>query len=152
MCIVDVDLHSVRQLVPFILAVFGLVVPDDHADAGSDEEVLLSESQLLADTLSVIRIEDACDSLDLTSLLHCLAVVAGIEGFHVDGVVYRLCIPQMQCVDCCSAKTEYRYVVRYRSYGVVVNVLVFHLTVFISSLYSAPESYDNRLKRFFSFP
>ena len=93
MCIVYVDLYPVSELIPLLCSITGFVLPDYHADSCGNEEVLLSETELLADTVCIIRIKDTGKSLYLAALFHRLAVVAGIECVHVNSVVHRLSIP-----------------------------------------------------------
>ena len=139
MRIVDVDLYPVRQPVPFICSVTRLVLVDYHSDTCRYQEVLLSQTELFAYSVCVIRIEYACDSLYLAAVLHRLAVVAGVESFHVDGIVYRLRVPEVERVDRLSAESDDRHIIRHRSDGGVVDVLVFHLSVFKRSFYLTTE-------------
>ena len=150
--IVDVDLNPVRQFFPLVLSVARLVLVYDHTDTGRDQEVLLSQTELLAYTVGVVRIENACDGLYLTAFLHGLAVVAGVEGFHVDGIVHRLGIPEVEGIDGLSAESDDRNVIRHRPDGGVVDVLIFHDSVFERSFDLTAESDHYRVIRLGMLP
>ena len=146
------DLYPVRQPVPFICSVTRLVLVDYHSDTCRYQEVLLSQTELFAYSVCVIRIEYACDSLYLAAFLHRLAVVAGVESFHVDGIVYRLRVPEVERVDRLSAESDDRHIIRHRSDGGVVDVLVFHHSILERSLDLAAESYHYRVVRLCMLP
>ena len=143
MCVVDMDLDVIRKLFQTFVTEFSLIFPHDLAKACRYQEILLTEPQLLSYAVRIIRVKNTRDRFDLRFLTHCSRIVAFVESVHVDRVVHRLGVPEIQAVQSFSVSSDNRNVKRDRSDFSVVDVFVLQLTVFPASVDPSSESdYD----------
>ncbi len=108
--VVELEDVFLRQLSQILVAGFQILL--DHAlDRSGDEEILLLQAQLLALHVVVAGIEDVADRAREVLLLHCLLVVALVEGLQVEQLD-GLRIPDAQRVDEAVAVADDREIVR----------------------------------------
>mmetsp|Transcript_54176 Transcript_54176/g.137641 ORF Transcript_54176/g.137641 Transcript_54176/m.137641 type:complete len:385 (+) Transcript_54176:1553-2707(+) len=107
--VVELDLHLLRQHVP-IAAVFLLEAPEDVLDRGAAEEVLLTQTQLLALLVVVVGVEEVVQLLCALLRSSGLQILALVEGLKIH-LLCRKGPPETQADAIIGAVARHRVVI-----------------------------------------
>ncbi len=105
-----------------------------------DEEVLLTQSQLLTLHMIVVGIKHLCQGTCQIGILHCQRIIALVKLIQVE-IRDCLCVPDTQSVDHAVAVAHYRDIVGYRTYRCVILLSEYTSAVDYFCLYTAAESH-----------
>jgi len=83
---------------------------------GGDEEVFLTQAQLLPCFGAIRRVKHPGDAFSAGHFGNGAQVVTGVEALQVQ-VLHRPCTPQAQGVDACTAPTDHRRVIGHGAHG-----------------------------------
>ena len=115
-CVIEVDRRKLRQIIKGAVRV--QVAAYDVLYGGGNEEVLLCKAQALALVVVIFRIEDLCDGLCHSFLLHSAHIVAAVEELHIKFVGFRT--PDAQHGNALAVHAGNIQIVRDRHNGVIV--------------------------------
>ena len=135
-CVVELDCGVLRQFPPVLAR--ALESSDDIGQGAGHEEVLLLESEDLAQILGVVGVEHLAYVLGLDLVAHCLGVVAHVELFEAE---LFLCLgaPESERVDGLSAVADDRHVIGHSDDLVGIDPLVVVAAVLVDHLHASAE-------------
>ena len=143
MGIVELDGDLFMQIIQ--VGIIAQMPPDDLVDAGADEEILLLQAQHLAMLRGVIRINVACDFLDL------IDIVTQISRF--DKVLCDLCVPKTQRIGHFRIVTDDRHVIWHGTHYERRDVIDYGLAILVEPhIYMSAELYVTGMLHFPHFP